>query len=75
MLKYLHKNVFMREYAHIWLQMVQILKGFWNPEAQPFEIRINGHHFVKKPFEIQTKMFGFKMVRFSKVLDFSYCHN
>ena len=29
------------------LQMVWISNGIWNPEAQPFEIRTNGRHFVK----------------------------
>ena len=28
------------------LQMVWISNGIWNPEAQPFEIGANGHHFV-----------------------------
>ena len=27
--------------------MVWISNGIWNPEAQPFEIRTNGRHFVK----------------------------
>ena len=30
------------------LQMVQISKGIWNREAQPFEIWTNGRHFFKK---------------------------
>ena len=29
------------------LQMVWISNGIWNPEAQAFEIRTNGRHFVK----------------------------
>ena len=35
----------------IGLQMVQILNGIWDPEAQPFEIQTNGCHFVKNHFE------------------------
>ena len=37
------------------LQIVRILNGIRNPEAQSFEIRTNGCHFEKKPFEIWTK--------------------
>ena len=28
------------------------------------KIRKNGHHLVKKPFEIRTKTIGFQMVQF-----------
>ena len=31
----------------VWLQMVWILNGFWNLEAQPFEIWTNGHLFTQ----------------------------
>ena len=51
------------------LQMVWISNGIWNPEAQPFEIRTNGRHFVKNhlktgPFEIRpSKSPDFKCFR------------
>ena len=44
------------------LQMVQILNGIWNQETQPFEIRTNSRHFVKKKHKIRTKMSRFWMV-------------
>ena len=53
------------------LQMVWILNGIWNPEAQTFEIRTNGRHFVKNhlktgPFEIRpSKSPDFKCFRIS----------
>ena len=52
------------------LQKVQISNGIWNLEAQPVEIRTNGHHFVKKPFEICISRIW--MVRFSNGWDHSY---
>ena len=39
------------------LQMVQILKGIWNPKVQPFEIPTNGR---KRP---DFEWSGFQMVR------------
>ena len=70
------------------LQMVWFANGFWNLEAQPFEIWTNGHHLVKnylnpdkwpsfskKLFEIRTKTFRFLMVRFSNGWDYSYCRS
>ena len=41
--------------------MVQISNGIWNPEAQPFEIRTKGGHFVKKP-RPDLEWFGFQVV-------------
>ena len=39
----------------IGLQMVWIVNGIWNPEAQPFEIRSNGRHFVKNHLKSKQK--------------------
>ena len=49
------------------LQMVRILNGIWNLEAQPFEIRINGCHFIKNHLKsgqncTDFEWFGFWMV-------------
>ena len=52
--------------------MVWILNGIWNPEAQPFEILTNDRHFVKKTFEIRTKISEFWMVQFLNGWDFKY---
>ena len=52
------------------LQMVRIWNGIWNPKAQPFEIRTNGH-FVKN-FWNPDKTSGFWMVWFSNGWDYSY---
>ena len=32
--------------TQVGLQMVWIMNGIWNPEAQPFEIQTDGLHFV-----------------------------
>ena len=40
--------------------MVRILNGIWNTEAQAFEIRINGHHFVKNHLKSRQKGLNFK---------------
>ena len=45
--------------------MVQIVNGIRNLEAQLFTIWTKSSHFVKKPFEICTKIPRFGMVRFS----------
>ena len=47
--------------------MVRILDGIWNLEAQPFEIQMNGHHFVKNHLKSGQKCqdfgwFGLQMV-------------
>ena len=43
------------------LQIVRILNGIWNSEAQPFEIRTNVSHFGRN----RDKNVCFWMVRFS----------
>ena len=53
------------------LQMVWILKGIWNPEAQPFEIRTNGCHLVKNHLK-SGKTSRFWTVLFSNGWDHSH---
>ena len=43
-----------------------------NPEAQPFEIRTNGHHFCKKNLDKKSK---FQIVQCSNGWDYSYSHS
>ena len=38
------------------LQMVQILKGIWNREAQPIKILTNGCHFVKHIWNLNNNV-------------------
>ena len=38
------------------LQMVWILNGIWNQEAQPFEFQTNGRHFVKNHLKSGQKV-------------------
>ena len=40
--------------------MVQISSGMWNPEAQLFEIRTNGSHFVKNHLKSWQKRQDFE---------------
>ena len=40
--------------------MVQVLNGVWNQEAQPFEIRTNGRHFVKNHLKSGQKRSDFE---------------
>ena len=42
------------------LQMVWILNGVWNPEAQPFEIWTNGRLFVKNHLKFGQKWPNFE---------------
>ena len=42
------------------LQMIWISSGFWNPEAQTFEIPTNGRHFVKNPLNFGQKCTNFE---------------
>ena len=46
------------------LQMVWILNENWNPEAQPFEICKNGHHFVKSHLKCRQKCLDFEWSSF-----------
>ena len=38
------------------LQMAQIANGIWCPKAQPFEIKTNGHDFVKNHLKSGRKI-------------------
>ena len=49
------------------LQMVRILNGIQNPEAQPFEIWTNGCHFVKKHLKCGQKCLDFEWSSFQMV--------
>ena len=54
-------------FAEIWLQMVGISNGFWNPAAWPFEIWTNSSHVFKSYLKSGQK---WRMVRFLN----SYSH-
>ena len=50
--------------------MVRISNGVWNPEAQPFEIQTNNHHFVKNHLKSDIQKYGFQMFLDFEVSDF-----
>ena len=49
------------------LKIVWILNGFCTPEAQPFELRTNGHHFVKHHLKSGQKCPDFEWSSFQMV--------
>ena len=57
------------------LQIVWILSGIWNLEAQPYEIISTWHHFVKNHLKFGQKYPDYDWSRFLNGWDYRYGHS
>ena len=58
---------FSNDWKEVGLQMIDLMNGVWNPEAQPFKIQTNGCHLVKNHLKSGQKSQNFKWSSFQMV--------